>query len=467
MPPRMSRGRSLVLLAALAAMHGALFTIYLAPEWPTVADQEGYRRLGRALAESGRFTRFDDSPVFVPEVIRTPGYPLFLALVYRVAGDSFAAVAVAQTLVFIALVLTVYVIARACEPPRLALGAALLAALYPTFPYFAALTMTELWTTFVLTLAIAVTLRAHRTRAWRDFALAGGLLGYAALSRPAFVLLPLALAGMGVVMFRHHTRRLVRPWLLVLGVFALTLLPWFTFNYAVMGRFALAPAGGVGRGLWEGSWHGRWPGRLHDQLTQIAAATPDRQALDARIEALAAGTGREPGPMLTYVHQWQDIRRLWDAPTDPQARAVARITADNEYRRVALENIGADPAGHIWRRLTHGVLVLWTTDIWLRYSAIDDAPPLLIRGMWAVQSVLIAFAIWGALTLLRQRRWVAAWLLITPLLYVTVVHVPLLTEARQSLPVKPLLLVLTAVGLADVTRRLFPLEPQVHEGEHV
>lgn len=459
--------RALVLIAVVAALHGVFFLFYQAPEWSTVADQEGYRRLGQALAETGQFTRYPDAPQFVPEVIRTPGYPLFLAAVYALAGPSQVAVAISQIGLTIALALLVAVIARACAPPRVAVAAGLAAALYPTFPYFAALAMTELWTTFVLTAAMAVAFRAHRTGATRDYLATGFLLGFAALSRPAFVLLPLAFVGTAVVLFRRASGRVLRPWPLLLAAFVLTLLPWFTFNYVVMGRFALAPAGGVGRGLWEGSWHGRWPGRIQNELTQIAADTANPRPLDARVAEFAERTGYDPDPMMRYVTQWTEIRRIWDEPVDPEARAVARVHADAEYRRVALDNIGQDVVGHIRRRLTHGLFVLWSTDIWLRYSTINAAPPALIRAMWAVQAALLAFAAWGTWRLLREGRMLQAWLLVTPLLYVTVVHVPLLTEARQSLPVKPLLLILATIGLADAGRRLFPLKPQVHERQHV
>jgi 4-amino-4-deoxy-L-arabinose transferase-like glycosyltransferase len=463
----MSIRQALLLVALLAALHGAFFIAYQRPEWPTVADQDGYRRLGRALAETGRFTRFPDEPTFVPEVIRTPGYPAFVAVVYTLFGPSQLAVAIAQTLLFVAIVLLVFSIARACAPPGVAVGAAALTALYPTFPYFGALVMTELWTTFVLTAAFAVAFRARRTGAVTDYAILGALLGVAALSRPAFVLLPVAMIAAGGLLFWRSRGRAVRPWGWALAVFVLTLLPWLAFNQAVMGRFALAPAGGVGRGLWEGSWHGRWSGRVHNQLTQLAAEATDDRTLQAAVDRLAAETGYDPGPMRTYVHQWRQIRRVWDEPVDPHARARARIVADREYQRVAVENISADPAGHALRRLTHGAFVLWNADIWLRYSEIDDAPPVVIRAMWSVQVALLVLGIWGCVRMVRRGQLAEAWLLATPLLYVTAVHLPLLTEARQSLPVKPLLLVLATVGAWDVRQRLFALKAEVHEREHV
>jgi hypothetical protein len=463
----MSVRRSLVIIAALAALQGAFFTSYLSVDWATIADQEGYRQLARALSQTGRFTRYPDAPQFVPEVIRTPGYPLFVALVYSVAGTSQVAVAVAQTLALVALTLVVFWMAGRVAPTRVALGAALLTALYPTFAYFAALVMTELWTTFAVTLAVAAVVRAYGANRASHFTWAGVAFGYAALCRPGFMLLPLAFLATAPLVFGREVWTMIRRWPYVLAGFLLVVTPWLAFNYAMTGRASLAPAGGVGRGLWEGSWHGRWPGRVQTALTQIAAETDDPATLNARVSAFAADAGYDAAVMLTYVRQWKEIRRIWDEPVDPQARAVARMAADEEYRRVALENIRADPAGYVWRRLTHGLFVLWNADIWLRYSVINASPPLVIRAMWSLQAVLLLLGLAGLVSLWRTGQHRAVWLIGTPLLYVTAVHLPLLTEARQSLPVKPLLLIAAAMGMADVHRRLFALEPQVHEREHV
>src|SRR5919108_1591799 len=105
----MSPVRARILIALVAAAHAALFLTYQRPDWATQwTDQNGYLRLGHALAETGRFTRYPDHPVFVPEAIRTPGYPLFLAAIDRVAGLSHLSVAVAQAGLFVAICLFVY-----------------------------------------------------------------------------------------------------------------------------------------------------------------------------------------------------------------------------------------------------------------------------------------------------------------------------------------------------------------------
>ena len=55
------RRRALWIISLVAIVHGAFYVVYLRPEWDTAwSDREGYVRLGAALAETGRFTRYPD-----------------------------------------------------------------------------------------------------------------------------------------------------------------------------------------------------------------------------------------------------------------------------------------------------------------------------------------------------------------------------------------------------------------------
>jgi hypothetical protein len=230
------------------------------------------------------------------------------------------------------------------------------------------------------------------------------------------------------------------------------------YNYVTMGRFTpTPPAGGVGRGLWEGQWQATWSGRLQDELTKIAEATDDRALLDERVDAIAAREHTSAGPMLEYVHQWQDIRRIWTEPADPRERAAARVAADREYERVALENLRKDSTGHLARRLSRGVFILWAGEIPFRYVDINSLPTAIIRLVWALQAAIMIAALAGLVVLFRRGRRAEACLLGACLLYITAVHFPLLTEARQSLPAKPVVLLLASLAF----------KPEVHEREHL
>jgi hypothetical protein len=76
-----------------------------------------------------------------------------------------------------------------------------------------------------------------------------------------------------------------------------------------------------------------------------------------------------------------------------------------------------------------------------------------------LQVVLLAIAGAGLVVLLRRRRYSEAALIALPLLYVTGVHVPLLCETRQSLPVKPLVLTLAAIAVTALFEHRAPRHP--------
>src|SRR5918993_4937705 len=81
------RVRSLLLIGTIALAHAAAYIAHQQPDWNVAwTDQAGYQRLGEVLSLTGKFTRYPDSPAFIPEVIRTPGYPAFVAVVYRLFG---------------------------------------------------------------------------------------------------------------------------------------------------------------------------------------------------------------------------------------------------------------------------------------------------------------------------------------------------------------------------------------------
>jgi Dolichyl-phosphate-mannose-protein mannosyltransferase len=467
----MTLRRSLWVVCVLATLNGLFFIWYQQPDWATQwTDQDGYRRLGQVLATTGKFTRFPDAPTFVPEVLRTPLYPLFVAVLYRLFGVHQLPVALAQTAVFVLVCIVVYAIARRVASQPLAIAAAAATALFPPIPYFGALVMTEVWTTLLFTCSMWLAVSALSERGLSRFAWLGVLIALTTLSRPVFVLFPFALAGVGLVAFpllgvRQRPR--FTQWSVMIAAFALMMAPWFAYNYVTLGRFTLSPAGGVGRGLWEGSWQATWSGRLQNELTHLADDIDDRAELDRRVIAVAAREHLPAEPMLEYVHQWEDIRLIWTEPTDPYARAVARVKADEEYGRVAVANIRRDPPVHLAKRLARGLFILWAGEIPFRYSGINMLPPIVVRACWAVQALVFLLAMWGGATLLRNGRVAEGLLLLAPILYISAVHFPLLTEARQSLPAQPTLLLLAVVGLAQLTGHLFPLESQMHERQHL
>ena len=107
------------------------------------------------------------------------------------------------------------------------------------------------------------------------------------------------------------------------------------------------------------------------------------------------------------------------------------------------------------RRLTYGVFVMWASHIPYRHSGINELPTVVIRVLWSVQALILFLAFVGFVRSLRSSKWREGWLLAAPVLYVTAVHLPLLTEPRESLPAMPAVLILAVAALpGSLNRRM-------------
>ena len=238
--------------------------------------------------------------------------------------------------------------------------------------------------------------------------------------------------------------------MLVLAVMAVVVTPWLIYNVVYLHMLTFTPAGGIGRSIWEGAWQVAFPGRVQSALTEMAATTWDRAALDEKVRAYSAQVQMDSAPMLRYVHEWQTIRKLWDDPRDPMERALKRIEADHEYGRVGLDNIKRDPVLHLWRRATRGVALLWITHIPVRYTDINALPTAAIRAMWLLQALLMAAAIAGLYVLWRRGARTEAAAFAALIVYVTAVHAVLYSEARYALPAEPVVLLLATIAVSGM-----------------
>ena len=178
-------------------------------------DTASYLIPGRNLLLHGRFVADG-----VPDLLRTPGYSLFLAIT-SLAGLPVAAAI--NVLVSVFSVLIVWRLGRvAFDDNRIALLAAWLFAFEPLSVFYSVSLLSETLFLALLLLSLerlAVFLRWHSLRV---LAVAGFWLAAATLVRPASYYLPVALAlGLFLVLAREHGLRWKAPAVLLISV-----LPW-------------------------------------------------------------------------------------------------------------------------------------------------------------------------------------------------------------------------------------------------
>ena len=188
---------TLVLLAGLLLRAGYLASIWHAPDFASpVLDPQLNDYWARAIV-TGDWSppaHADDPEIRTTPYGRPPGYPYFLAAVYRFLGLNYGAPRIAQTFLGLVNLLLLYFLGKAWFGRRAGLAAAALGAVFWPFIYFEGELNSPVLEVF-LYLAMAGALWKWFTSGRWDWALfAGMLLGLHALVRPN-VLLPGVLAA--------------------------------------------------------------------------------------------------------------------------------------------------------------------------------------------------------------------------------------------------------------------------------
>ncbi|HYR93598.1 MAG TPA: hypothetical protein VEP48_05270, partial [Methylomirabilota bacterium] len=244
------RADRFVLALALAAVALTVaYGVYLSPEWdPSRNDQVQYLALARGLVERGEYTRATLAEPFIPEPLRFPGYPLFLAPLC-VAGCSPWVITVAQALLLGALVLMVARLAAPLVGTRGTRIAAGLVGLYPAFAFFGAHVLSDLLGV-VLSVATVLVAVSLAPRALAGVA-PGALAAATTLTRPFLVFtLPLAVLA---IAWRRGARGRGVMFAVATLVFLIGVSPYVAYVERSFGR---PVAGSTGAQLWLGYFQG-------------------------------------------------------------------------------------------------------------------------------------------------------------------------------------------------------------------
>jgi 4-amino-4-deoxy-L-arabinose transferase-like glycosyltransferase len=229
-------GAFLLRLAVVLALHG----LNQGPVGPDSNDDVEFNHLAWHLAQGHGYVNEQGFPTS----FRAPGFPLFLAGLYALAGQSFPlAYASFCALGGLACLLT-YFLARELLDENLARLAAVLAAIYPPHVHLAATFLSENLFVPLLALGVWLFLRRLRTGSFGCLALAGLALGAATLVRPfGLLLLPLLLLVLAWAGLRQ--RRIPLTASVVLGVtFLAVIVPWTARNYRAHGKPVLIATNG-------------------------------------------------------------------------------------------------------------------------------------------------------------------------------------------------------------------------------
>lgn len=193
----------------------------------TSHDSFGYDYIARNILMNHSYSIYLDNPL-VKDPVRTPGYPLFLSLVYAIFPNKAIFVVIIQLLIDSAIVFLLFFFARTL----LSIKAGIIAGFLYTFNIhqvtFATQVLTEILFTFFLLLSVFCFFLFIKKKIIPLLLLSGILIGVSITIRPIAMFFPL------IPLFFLIKKKIV-PRLIILFLFSLILLPlaWTIRNTVV------------------------------------------------------------------------------------------------------------------------------------------------------------------------------------------------------------------------------------------
>lgn len=207
-------------------------------------DGKGYAALARSISEGAGFTTVNAAGERILQTFRAPGLPILLApFMWLPHGVVWWGI-VLSLLAGMLLPYLTYRIGTAIFDTRVGTVAAFFAAFEPHMVWFSWVTLSEMPFMLFSLSALWLLMRSwHNEVPWR-LLLAGGLLGYAILIRPPYLLifLLLIIAAFVWYLYRQHVASARRICIVFLGVL-LVLAPWSIRNYVHTGSTAISGMG--------------------------------------------------------------------------------------------------------------------------------------------------------------------------------------------------------------------------------
>jgi 4-amino-4-deoxy-L-arabinose transferase-like glycosyltransferase len=218
-------GRQVLFLIFLVALLIRVIFVFTLKDGFYFADEFDYTLIARYFVEHGKLPEsFDRSPLF----------PLFLAGLFKLGGESLFYIRIVQAALGAIITLQIVVIGRRVGGLGVGIVAGVLWAIYPmsTFMsgiFYPAILLTGLMTSAVLCLLPSAKNYAYTARV----ALAGLLLGAATLTKP-MVFATIVVVAFWLFMQRRSGRLLLVS--IFLGSALVALLPWTLHNVVKHGR---------------------------------------------------------------------------------------------------------------------------------------------------------------------------------------------------------------------------------------
>ena len=410
-------------LAVLAFVLCVAMIYVTGRDYADFADSIDYVTAARMLVENGSYPAVGGLNFF-----RAPLFPLFMAGVWSVTGESVFAVKIVQAILHGVTTLMIFRTAKLLTGETLVASlAGLLFAVNPFFIYQAAAIQTEALHTFLVTLALLLFVKMIVSDGAFDLktaAATGVAFGLAALCKNSALGVCIVLAVAMLALCFRRKNSLAAAALMIVGMFA-AILPWSFYNLKTRGEFILVndASGFV-------AWIGNHPANLRIYEGNFASREETQQYQDYLGKTLAAEQVAEWERTTGYSSlSFKQRERLWQQKAIENAKAEPAVTA----RLIGWKFFG------YWRP-------------WLS-ADIYSTKGMLLSAVLLVPLLVLGF--FGMAIASRRPKMKKVVILFGILLvFVTVVHAVLVSTMRLRLPyVDPFLTIFAALAIVTILSR--------------
>lgn len=389
-----------------------LVSARLVPSYSQDQFADGYDQLAGNLVAGNGYRFYPDT---AKTLMREPGYPLLLAGLFLVFGSSFAAVKAANMLLAFGTAWLMIKLARKLSPnPWLAFLPPLLFLFHPGNLVAESRGGVEVLFGFLFLLFVLTISNALENNKWQSYVISGFALGATVLVRSVPIMFPLFLLAYLLIFERRKVSALaaIRNTAILIAMMVVVLSPWIIRNYSITGKF-VPTASVLGVSAHAGQY----------MDTHLFEGRPwwllDREAAQERSQlALQLGYPFKDGYYQSFYNSGDEIKF--------SKYLFARVM--DEYKKY--------PAVFL-KCLSYNLFNFWFTGkTWAATEAniVIQLPYLLL----AIIGVVFAFKA-------KQAAIIGPWLLLIG--YTVAVYLPILAQARYSVPLIPLLSIFMTIAL--------------------
>lgn len=236
-----------------------------------------------------------------PSAYWAPGYPLLLALVFKVFGAGLVTVAAVNVALHAAGAMLAFVLASALTRSRLAAFAcAAFVTLDPDILLTVSNAASENLALPLMTAAALAWIAWGKTKRGQAASALGALLGLAALTRPVVQYVPLLFAAMAL--WPGRARRPLLQVAILIAAFVIVLSPWVVRNALVIGEPVVTTNGGANLALvYREGATGRYDDARLEPRIAVESPADELLAADAYQRRALAYAVRHPAESLRSV----------------------------------------------------------------------------------------------------------------------------------------------------------------------